>query len=99
MTPQEFIDCWQQEDDQSIKYDALANKLKKSEIAIFLGSNIPEQLIPQLTTSFNNVNGSFSEICEYVELNTDYSRSMLRDEIQNLMTTENSLSDSLYDLL
>jgi len=99
MTPQEFIACWQQEDEQSIKYDKLANKLKKSEIAIFLGSKIPDQITLQLATSFDDVNGSFSEICEYVELNTDYSRNLLRDEIKTLMAQENSLSEPLYKLL
>ncbi|MBE9561766.1 MAG: trypsin-like peptidase domain-containing protein, partial [Proteobacteria bacterium] len=79
MTPQEFIDCWQQENEQSINYDTLAESLKDSEIAIFLGSNIPEQITPQLANSFNNIKGCFSEICEYVELNTNYNRNKLRN--------------------
>jgi len=97
-----FISFWQQDNPniitQSINYNILAKRLKNSEIAIFLGSNLPEQLAPQLTASFE-FNGSFSEICEYVELNNDYSRNILRKEIQNLMKEELPLLAPLYQLL
>ncbi|RKZ51118.1 MAG: hypothetical protein DRR00_12945 [Candidatus Parabeggiatoa sp. nov. 3] len=102
ITPQEFIDSWQQDENQSstqIKYDILAKRLKNSEIALFLGSTIPEQLMPQLTTAFD-IKGCFSEICEYVELNNDYSRNTLRHEIQNLIKKkEVPLLAFLYQLL
>ncbi len=98
ITPQEFMESWQQDDSQ-IKYDILAKRLKSSEIAIFLGSNLSEQLAPQLADSFN-FKGPFSEICEYVELNNDYSRNTLRHEIQNMLTEkETPLLESLYQLL
>ncbi len=68
-------------------------------MAIFLGSTILEQLVPQLADSFD-FNGSFYEICEYVELNNDYSRNTLRNEIQNLIEEkEVPLLESLYQLL
>jgi len=101
ITPQEFIDSWQQENQSStqIKYEILAKRLKNSEIALFLGSTIPEELMPQLTTAFD-FKGCFSEICEYVELNNDYSRNTLRDEIQNLLKEKEApLLASLYQLL
>ncbi len=98
-----FISFWQQYNPnittQSINYNILAKRLKKSEIAIFLGSTIFEQLVPQLADSFD-FNGSFSEICEYVELNNDYSRNTLRDKVQNLIEEkEVPLLESLYQLL
>jgi len=110
ITPQEFIDSWQQDSQNThIKYDILAKRLKNSEIAIFLGSTIPEQLVPQLVDLFKfngsfseegALKGAFSEICEYVELNNDYSRHTLRNEIQNLIQgKELPLLASLYQLL
>jgi hypothetical protein len=98
-----FISFWQQDNPnittQPIKYDVLAKRLKNSEIAIFLGSNIPEQLTQQLAASFK-FKSSLSEICEYVELNNDYSRNTLREEIQKLMKEkEVPLLASLYQLL
>jgi len=101
ITPQEFIESWQQDSQstQPIKYDILAKRLKNSEIALFLGSSIPEQLAPQLADSFE-FKGSFSEICEYIELNNDYSRNTLRHEIQNLLNGEEApLLEPLYQLL
>ena len=109
ITPQEFIDSWQQDSQntQIIKYDILAKRLKNSEIALFLGSTIPEQLVPQLVDLFkfnetfsDSEKGAFSEICEYVELNNDYSRNTLRNEIQSLIEEKAvPLLASLYQLL
>jgi hypothetical protein len=103
ITPQQFIESWQQDNPnfktQSINYNSLAKRLKNSEIAIFLGSNLPEQLAPQLAASYE-FKGSFSEICEYVELNKDSSRNTLRNDIKNRIKEKATpLLASLYQLL
>jgi V8-like Glu-specific endopeptidase len=109
ITPEEFIAAWQQDSQSStpIKYDILAKRLKNNEIALFLGSQIPQQLAPQLEKklaeqlqSTFELKGCFSEICEYAELNNDYSRNSLRSDIQKLITDHPMpLLDSLYQLL
>ncbi|MCK5720068.1 MAG: hypothetical protein KAH84_09010 [Thiomargarita sp.] len=87
----EFIHFWQQDDDKNIdlqlNYPILAQRLKQSEIAIFLGSNIADKLTDKLSqfAQYSSFEGSFSEICQYLELKNDCSRATLRSEVENLV--------------
>jgi hypothetical protein len=108
---EEFIEFWQQNflnatltETTTLNYAALAEKLQHGEIVIFLGSNLSHEIGPELAkdVKYQNFNGSFSEICEYVELNAvHYGRTFLSRKIPELIAPIQSapLTTSLYELL
>lgn len=84
----DFMLYWQQQQQQtpkqSIDYTALAHRLKHGDVSLCLGLDLPTELTQQLAAQFNyaDFNGSFSQLCEYAEQNTQYGRSFLRDATQ-----------------
>ena len=77
-------------------YKALADRLKRGDIALFLGSDIPnvfgddvlqpEKLIEDLAgkAEYDDFKGSLSEIAEYYEM-SDYSRSTLIHNLRSII--------------
>ncbi|MCP4702576.1 MAG: hypothetical protein GY862_37810 [Gammaproteobacteria bacterium] len=93
-------------------YAALAERLRHSEVVLFLGANIPalfdhpqqppEELTADLAdyVKYAEFTGSFPEICEYLELNAiQYGRPSLRRKLLKLVNSPASAPVALYELL
>ncbi|OQW91131.1 MAG: hypothetical protein BWK79_17715 [Beggiatoa sp. IS2] len=70
-TIEDFSEFWQQfgEEARKMNYPEWRQKLQRGEIVLFLGSDIPDELVPALRKVLNyDDSESFPEICEYAEL-------------------------------
>ena len=83
-------------------YSDLAERLKLGEITLFLGNQQPEDLVSKLakTANYNDFQGTFPEICEYLE---NDSRQTLLRKIRgfqdNNAAQDESNRETLYQLL
>jgi len=115
---QDFIELWsagfETEATKKIdapNYEALAGRLQRGEIVIFVGSDVPTQIdnnlpssdniVPQLTHYIDceEFEGSFPEVCEYIHINNQFGRGSLRHKLQELITPTLSQTISLYQLI
>lgn len=113
-----FIEFWQQGINQSLSsplevphYQALAGRLRRGEIVIFLGTDVPalfntrlpsaDKLVPQLAqcVHYPEFTGSFPEICEYSDINNQYGRNFIRQQLHTLLQPNPLTSIELYELL
>jgi len=95
----------------NINYKLLAQRLEYGSISLFIGldlasqsaENYPntEQLTPKLVEDITaKVNGNLSEVCEYLQINSDYGRDTLVRNLQKLYKNSHDHSQpNLYDLL
>ncbi len=91
-------------------YRALADRLKRGEIVLFLGSDIPrlpdsgapipETMIPALAqqANYQNYSGSLSMLAEYYQMKPEYGRSSLVRQLEAIIATT-APEISLYRLL
>jgi len=118
LSPENFLEEWNKLEEKTISghtaekldYHALANRLKRSEIVLFLGSDIPrllgidvpdpESIIPVLAKKahYDSFVGSLSKISEYYMLKHEYGRPSLIHNLQELLVEKNP-QIPLYDLL
>jgi len=118
ISAEEFITAWQalEADVSSIKiadepnYCALSDRLRRGEIVLFLGSDIPrllganfpvlETVVPELArkANYEGFSGPLSEIAEYYQMKPEYGRSCLIRNL-NALTPPISPVISLYGLL
>jgi len=96
--------------DQQPNYSALADRLNRGEIILFLGSDIPrlsgiteldlEELVKGLATKakYKDFTGTLSMIAQYYEM-SDYGRSSLVRNLNNLIEEKNIPEIKLYRLL
>jgi hypothetical protein len=91
-------------------YDALGERVNRGEIALFLGSDLPNAIVQPLATfcKYDSFRGIFPKICEYIQLHTDYERGQLCQQVQTELQTQRLLTQtalpkpallSLYELL
>ena len=107
----DFIEFWQQnilntnmQEMMTPNYAALAERFQHGEVVVFLGSEISNDIVPKLAdcVEYQNFNGSFPEICEYVELNDiHYGRPFLSRKVHDFLAPiqMTSITHSLYELL
>ncbi len=112
---EEFIKDWKmlvkKPSNDDPNYKALADRLKRGDIALFLGSDIPnvfdkdvlqpEKLIEGLAqeAKYNGFKGSLSEIAEYYEM-SDYSRSTLIHNLRSIIAAVSPVPmNSFYQTL
>lgn len=109
----DFMTTWQALTTASAKeepdYRALADRLKRGEIVLFLGSDIPcllhgqapmETLVPELAQQahYQGYADSLSMIAEYYQMKPEYGRSSLVRHLKTLVGTP-APDVSLYRLL
>jgi hypothetical protein len=94
----------------NIDFAALANRIKRGEIALFLGSDLPRYFDPTLPdatsvvtklaqqASYSDFSGSLSIIAEYYQMKTEYGHSSLVYNLRSLLPAP-PLAIPLYDLL
>jgi hypothetical protein len=117
-TAPEFIDFWRGGIDiqptptvEMPNYQALAGRLQRGEIVVFLGADAPAafnqvipttaELVPQLANCANypEFQGSLPELCEYLDMNNQYGRNFLRLKLQELVDTPITTPILLHQLL
>ncbi len=87
---------------QDINYGNLVDQLKHGEIVLFLGGFRSKTVVKDLaqSASYEGFQGSFSEICEYIE--GDSRQTMLRkvsDVQAKGLSQDNNSYEALYELL
>jgi len=73
-TAEDFEEFWQDQQNQqstALNYAALLARLKLGRIALFLGSEIPEQVTKKLLQETNQSELLLTELCEFIELEQD----------------------------
>jgi hypothetical protein len=92
-------------------YKALAGRLQRGEIVVFLGLDLltlcdkslpsADNLVSQLAkeVKYSDFNGSFPEICEYILMNPDFGWGTLCRKLQELIEPCHFVSIALYQLL
>ena len=117
-TAPEFIDLWTEGIDiqstpavEMPNYQALAGRLQRGEIVVFLGADAPaafnqsiptvDKLVPQLAhcANYPEFKGSLPELCEYLDMNNQYGRHFLRLKLQELADTPFTTPILLHQLL
>ncbi|MCP4695872.1 MAG: hypothetical protein GY862_03330 [Gammaproteobacteria bacterium] len=113
-TGEQFIKFWLQSLDapapaSALNYQALAGRLQRGEIVVFLGSDVSTlftqnltasaKLVPQLAeyADYPDFQGSFPEICEYLHINNQFGRGALYHKLQELVGLDATIP--LYPLL
>ncbi len=93
----------------ALNYQALAARLERGDIVIFLGSDLLPSLCDQNLSNaeivkglanyvnYPNFNGDFPEICEYIDMNNQFGRQLLSDKLQTLVEPKKP-SIALYQL-
>jgi len=94
----------------TMNFRALADRMKRSEIVFFLGSDIPRLFDPTLLdaaavvatlacqASYDDFGGSLSMIAEYYQMKPEYGRSSLVRNLHALLP-DIAIKVPLYDLL
>ena len=95
---------------QAVNYDALAQRISKGEMVLFLGSDIAgeygddakseQQLASELAqeAKYKNFQGSLSSIVEYLRLTADYGASGVWKKLE-VAVSEVQVDNNLYPLL
>lgn len=99
-----FLIWWEAEQQQivanstnEIDFKRLAERIKRGEIALFLGTGVSEDdnqnhavgyLAEQI--GYNDFNGTLSTIAEYYQLKVDYGTSALLKQLQTVLATRQS---------
>jgi hypothetical protein len=115
LAPGNFVDIWKMEcaappERSGADYHALADRLKRGEIVLFLGSDIPMQLQAQAPTpdtialelarqvGYQGYAQSLSMIAEYYQMKPEYGRSSLLRNFNRIIARADA-DVSLYRLL
>jgi hypothetical protein len=112
----DLTDFWSSLDSQpskkkvdALNYQALAARLQRGDIVIFLGNDLLPSLCNQTLSNaeivkgladyvnYPNFNGDFPEICEYIDMNNQFGRQLLSDKLQTLVEPKTP-SIALYQL-
>jgi hypothetical protein len=112
----DLTDFWSSLDSQpsktkvdALNYRALAARLQRGDIVIFLGSDLLPNLCDQTLSNteivkgladyvnYPNFNGDFPEICEYIDMNNQFGQQLLSDKLQTLVEPKTP-SIALYQL-
>lgn len=118
LTATDFIELWQHQGSSPKmggnlpNYARLSERLRRGEIVIFLGSEVPAAFNPDLPSpetllsqlaEYADYQGcsSFPEICEFLHINNQFGRNALRIKLQQLVKSPASVLSSLalYQLL
>ncbi|MCK5524817.1 MAG: trypsin-like peptidase domain-containing protein, partial [Thiomargarita sp.] len=93
----------------ALNYQALAARLQRGDIVIFLGSDLLPSLCDQSLSNaeivkgladfvnYPDFNGDFPSICEYIDMNNQFGRQLLSDKLQTLVEPKKP-SIALYQL-
>jgi|GEM_PF-1976792 len=104
---QKFSTAWRQwkPDPSSLRpsettpnYEVLAERIKRKEIVLFLGSDLSNAIVQPLADfcKYEGFKGIFPKICEYVQLHPDYQRTQLCYQVRKeLQTQRQSLSTAV----
>ncbi len=96
---------------EGLDYTALSKRLRRGNIALFLGLDVARQfghplpssdkLAPKLAdrTDYDDFHGSLAEVCEYLQINHQYGRDSLLAETHNLFKSTVPTPIPLYELL
>ncbi|HIE01839.1 MAG TPA: trypsin-like serine protease [Thiotrichaceae bacterium] len=117
ISAQDLIDFWSSLDQQPTKtstdalnYQALADRLRRGDIVIFLGNDLlpslcehtlsREQMLSRLADSvdYSDFEGDFTSLCEYIDMNNQFGRPSLCEKLQTLVEPKTSRSIALYQL-
>lgn len=117
ITAEDFIDMWRdleagshEENDEGFDFEALAHRLNRGEIVLFLGSDVPHlsgvdvpnpgsiavELANQV--NFDDFSGSLSTIAEYYQIRPEYGRRSLEARLQELLPSGPPVP-SIYQML
>ncbi|MDM8560858.1 SIR2 family protein [Candidatus Parabeggiatoa sp. HSG14] len=118
VSAEDLVDFWSSLDQQAVKtntdtpdYQALATRLQRGDIVIFLGRDLLsslcehtlscEQIVADLAdyVHYPDFNGDFPSICDYIDMNNQFGRQSLCDKLQTLVAPKTSHSTKLYQLL
>jgi hypothetical protein len=94
----------------TLNYQALADRLRRGDIVIFLGTDLLPSLCEQTLSSeqivsdlaeyvhYPDFSGDFPGICEYIDMNNQFGRQSLCKELQTLVEPKTEHSTALYQL-
>lgn len=109
LSQEELISHWsnqqlsQQNNIPTCNFKKLADHLQHGEIALFLGNQQAENLVSKLAekANYNDFRGTFSEICEYLENESNSRQSLLREigDIQDEISQSENSRQVLYTVL
>ena len=95
-----------------LNYQSLAQRLQQGNIVMFLGIDLPamcdhqtflnmKQIVSKLAEYVNypDFRGNLAEICEYMDMNDQFGRELLCDQLQTLIEPQTQVSVQFYQLL
>ena len=113
----ELVDFWSRLEQQPTKistdalnYQALAARLRRGDIVVFLGTDLLPSLCEQTLSCeqmvsgladyvhYQDFGGDFPGICEYIDMNNQFGRQSLCDKLQTLVEPTTDRSIALYQL-
>jgi hypothetical protein len=117
ISAEDLVDFWSSLEQQPTKtntdmlnYQALADRLQRGDIVIFLGNDLLpslcehtlscEQMVSDLAdyVHYPDFNGDLPGICEYIDMNNQFGRQSLCDKLQTLVEPKTPHSTALYQL-
>jgi hypothetical protein len=113
----DLIDFWASLEQQPstansyiLNYKALADRLQRGDIVVFLGTDLLSSLCEQSLSNeqiiscladyvdYTDFDGDFPDICEYIDMNNQFGRQSLCDKLQTLVKSKTNHSTALYQL-
>lgn len=100
ITADELTNFWQQVTTRPVEtlhYPPLVDNLQRGNVVIFVNARIPQETLVKLHHYFNiDSPDSFSEVCEYVEM--QHGKNLLCDKLEEYLTPQATFQ-ILYELL